>query len=386
MFSPLFDKLRAEVVATELVLSLHERLRDLLFPSPLQPGDQAINPEDAIRVEWLKAQLGPLPNKLDWQVYDHSASIIRLYAAYEQFVNDLVSEYVRMLPSLYRSVLDLPECISVNHRIGLAQILIKIGSGKQYKDIEETAAIRALSAALGEGTGYSLIPEAFLVDRINYRLDVLAKIWGDLNFAEPARQISNHRAVVQFMKTTRGESDTPQSELENFVKYRNEASHGIPEQILAPDEIKRIGQFLLCVGEALARMVEDGVTERHLHLGNSTLVANVTEIHYGGKVVVVKMSDCSLKTGDELFISANAGFRRAVVSSLQINGAAVASVDGAVNDVVGIELTRRVPEGAKLVRPAPPSRVVPQQLAIEDMVEEPEMPPAPTEDPVDGSQ
>jgi hypothetical protein len=386
MFSHLLDKLRAEITATEVVLSLHERLRDLLFPVPAQPGDQASDAGEAHCIDWLNAKIGPLPNKLDWQVYDHSASIIRLYAAYEQFVNDLVSEYVRMLPTLYRSAVELPECISVNHRIGLAQILIKIGAGKQYKDIEEAVAIRALSAGLGEETGYSLIPGAFLVDRVNYRMEVLAKIWGDLNFNEPARQISNHKAVVQFMKTTRGESDTPQSELENFVKYRNEASHGTPEQILAPDEIRRICEFIVCVGEALAYMVEEAVTMRHLQLGNSILVAKVIETHYAGKVVVAKMSHCSLKNGDEVFVSTGTGFRRTLVRSLQINGNDVPSVDGSVSEVVGIALSTRVPDGAELVRVSPPSRVVPQQLAMENMIQEPETPSAASQGPIADSQ
>lgn len=371
MFSGLLTELRADISATELVLSTHERFRDLILTGgPQQTQGESVEVTTRPSVDCIDAfskHVGALPSRLDWQIYDHSAAVTRLYAAYERFVNDLVSAYVGMLPELYQNASDLPETIVINHRIGIGQILVKIGARKQYKDVQEAAAIRALSAGLGGGTHYNLIPEAFLVDRLNYRMETLAKIFGSLEFEEPAKQISNHPAVVEFMKTTRGESDTPQAELDGFVKYRNEAAHGIPEQILSPDEIKKMGQFLNALGKAIADMVNESVVKRHLHLGNSFTVATISEIHHDGTVVVAILRNESVAVGDELFVYDDRICRRAKVESLQVNDTDVMSVEGNAGREVGIRLSVRARHGADLRRLRLPDRVVPTQLAFEDI-------------------
>jgi hypothetical protein len=371
MFSGLLTQLRADVSATERILGVHERLRELMLGAgPPLAVDGAAPPAaypPANCIEELRTYVGALPSKLDWQIYDHSAGITRLYAAYERFVNDLVSAYVGMLPELYRTAGELPETIAVNHRIGIGQILVRIGSHKRHKDIEETAVIRALSAGLGGETHYTLIPEAFLVERLNYRMDVLGAIFGNLGFEETGRQISSHPSVAEFMRTTRGESDTAQGELDSFVKYRNEASHGTPEQILARDEIKKIGHFIIHVCSALADMVADEVARRHMQLGNSTTVASITEIHYRGAVVVARMNKMVLSVGDELFIYSDKICRRTKVESIQVNNQDLPSVEGQQGQEVGIRLSARARGGAELRRLDLPSRVVPTQLALEDI-------------------
>src|ERR1700726_4912210 len=238
MFSNLTGQLRDQISRIESILLTHDRLRAVIFesaqPAPEVQAGSAIDPECK---KQLLALLGTdLPSKVDWQIYDHCAAFTRIYAAYEQFVNDLVSNYVALLPQLYESYDDLPEGVSINHRIGLGQILIKIGSRKQYKRLEESAVIRALASGLAGSSGYSLVPEAFTAGQRNYKFDVLVELFSQLGIENFGQRIVRHPEVINFMRTTRGESDTVQGELGKLVDYRNEAAHRTVDNIVAVDE------------------------------------------------------------------------------------------------------------------------------------------------------
>jgi len=268
----------------------------------------------------------------------------------------------------------LPESISVNHRIGIGQILVKIGSRKQYKDLEESAVIRALSSGLGSGTQYNLVPEAFLVERLNYRLGVIGKIFGNLGFDAATNRIVSHPAVAEFMRTTRGESDTAQGELESFVEYRNEAVHATPGEILSPDEIKKIGRFICAICEALADMVRDTAIQRHLQLGHSKTLGTITEMHYRGSIVVARMNACSVRVGEDLFICGEQFYRKATVTSLRLEDQEIQEAALQDGQELGIGFSVRARRGAELrilslPEPTATAQMVPQPAPVQDNVE-----------------
>src|SRR4051794_39207887 len=99
MFSSPINRLRDEVNALKSVLATSEHLRKLLFPVTLvpppvnstttttttQPPILVVPPET----------VDPGLTRLDWQMFDHCAAFTRLYAIYEQFVTNLISDYLR---------------------------------------------------------------------------------------------------------------------------------------------------------------------------------------------------------------------------------------------------------------------------------------------------
>lgn len=271
MFSNLTDQLRGRIDAIESVLVTNERLRELFERDASSPPAGTVPSADVVVddcIEQLRALLAvDMPRKLDWRIYDHCAAFTRLYAAYEQFVNDLVSRYIALLPQLYEAYAELPEGVAINHRIGLGQILIKIGDRKQYKRLEESVVIRGLSSGFSGEATYSLVPEAFTADRQNYKFNVLVTIFSQIGIENSGQRINRHPTVVDFMSATMGESDTVQGELDKFVDYRNEAAHSTVENIVAVEEIRKTGRFLLAVGSALFDIVELTVIERRLAQG-----------------------------------------------------------------------------------------------------------------------
>jgi hypothetical protein len=371
MFSNLTGQLRDQIARIESILLTHDRLRAVIFESdqsaPALQADSAIDPECR---KQLLALLGTdLPSKVDWQIYDHCAAFTRIYATYEQFVNDLVSNYVALLPQLYESYDDLPEGVSINHRIGLGQILIKIGSRKQYKQLEESAVIRALASGLAGSSGYSLVPEAFTADQRNYKFDVLVELFSQLGIENFGQRIVRHPEVINFMRTTRGESDTVQGELGKLVDYRNEAAHRTVDNIVAVDEIRKMGAFICVVGDALAEIVELTVVERRMELGKSMgIIGAVTEVYEEGSIVVARMSKVHLEVGESIIVYRESkGYSKAKVLSIQVEDIDKVSVNAEEGQELGIRLSKRTKVGSKLLRLLPvDEKTVEVQLPSEE--------------------
>src|SRR6267378_2956452 len=154
MFGHLTTQLRDEVETVQKVLTTSDGLRNLLivqYAALSSPSAEV--PEGADDITKAAHALGQLlpraPDKLDWQIYDHCAALTRLYAIYERFVGELVTEYVRQLPKLYQKYVDLPSSITTQHRAGIGQILLKMGEKGLYKKLEESVVVRELAAAIG---------------------------------------------------------------------------------------------------------------------------------------------------------------------------------------------------------------------------------------------
>ena len=365
MFLAMMERLQNEIAKAELISKVNDNFRNLILSmqSGVEKRENESRPTPEC-IEQIKTYLGDLPGKIDWQIYDHSAVVTRLYAAFERFVNDIVRSYVDMLPELYHSMTDLPEKVAVNHRIGVGQILQKIGSRKHYRNIDEDTAIRALSAGQADGSDYKLIPEAFLVEKLNYRMEVIGAIFSSLDFEQCVSKIESHPIVREFIENEVGESTTATSELERFVRFRNEAAHDVPEEILSHDEVLKLQSLITAIGTALSEMVRSKVIERHIELGHTLTIGTVTEIHYKGSIIVLNFSkDVYLSTGDFLCISKNGVNRMAKVIALQDYNNDVQYIEGKVGQEVGLKLSIRSCIGSEVKTVVLPSKHV--QLSLE---------------------
>src|SRR5437868_2917329 len=149
MFSHLMSQLRSDLDTVHRVLLTNNALRELLIArSSVLVGLSTAAPagaDDLVQTTHDLVRLLPnMPAKLDWQIYDHCAALTRLYAAYERYVGELVSEYVRLLPKIYVKYSELPPEITNQHRVGVGQILLKIGEKGPYKNLEEQVVVREL--------------------------------------------------------------------------------------------------------------------------------------------------------------------------------------------------------------------------------------------------
>src|SRR5262245_17464321 len=130
MFLGLLEKVRREIRLIKDVVAFHDRVRNDLAAEE-RSGDQDV-------LTRLRSQQ---PNRPAWQIYDHCAALTRLYAVYATFVDELVGEYLALLPKLYGEYEELPQAVLRQHRNGTAQILLKLGDSGPYRDLRESDVI-----------------------------------------------------------------------------------------------------------------------------------------------------------------------------------------------------------------------------------------------------
>jgi len=375
LFEPLTSQLRNDVETVQKALHISEGLRSILVSESailsILPAQVPEGADDNTRVVHQLAQLLPgVPDKLDWQIYDHCAALTRLYSIYEQFVGELVSKYVTVLPNLYPKYLDLPQSLITQHRSGIGQILLKMGEKGRYKKLEEAVVVRELAAAVAGASTYKLLADAFFVERQNLRYEVLCRILSTLGFEHAGRFINKHAAVLKFIKEERADNSSAQKELEAFIDYRNEAAHKGVVNLLGIDEIGRIGGFIIALATALADLVERAVLHRRMELGHYASVMPINEVHHSGFVVIgTPGTGIRISAGDEVLVFNQNGTYRANVETLQINGDGFESVicDGVTE--LGIRLSTPASWGAELRRlQIPGEGSVEVQLQLENTI------------------
>lgn len=335
MFTGLTTRLHEDIEMFKNVLNAHEHARASYDASPAEP--------DA----WAPIRATNLP-RTAWHIYDHCGALTRLYAIYATFVDDLINEYLRNLPNLYPTYDQLPEALSRQHRLGLATILAKLGESGIYGHFEERELIATLSHGLSGGTHYKLVPEAFFTDRQNYRLDVLGRLLGYLGIDHATTQLTQDHSLTKFLETTTPEGTTLASELEQFVKRRNEVAHGHVANVIATDEIKRTADLIAHLGVAVASILAHAVIERQHTLGQLPKIGDAEEIHYGGHVALSHLENCVLRTGERLALVYGGKVMLPTIIGLQRNDVDLESLLVGAREEIGIKFDRKIKRGAAI--------------------------------------
>ena len=343
MFSSITGRLGKEVETLKRILGFNAKLREL------HAGGHALNSSDSIFSELLSQA----PDRINWRVFDHCAAITRLYALYEQFVVDLVEDYLRQLPQIYSSYGDLPQALRTQHRVGTGQILQKWSESGLYGHLAETTVAYGLVDGLRGQPGYTLLVDAFLIDPHNYRADVLVKAFGHLGLADCFTFVKKQPEMKTFM-LTRDATETPETVLRDIVELRNQASHGSvsQEQIVSVQEVLSYSTFVQILCGALVEMVERAVFTRRLQVCENVCVGEV--IHtFTGNIVGLRCHSGRIRVSERLVAKAATAAVGTTVVSMEIDRQKYEASDLADGQEIGLQLDRKLKVGTKLMRLTP---------------------------------
>ncbi|MBS9393040.1 MAG: hypothetical protein HEQ29_07725 [Dolichospermum sp. LBC05a] len=129
MFQNLLMAVKANISAIRSIIKTNEKIRDIAF------GDVSLRTEE---IQQLLINISQdIPELTDWRVYDHCAVVTRLYAIYETFVEDLIEDWLILLPSLYSNYSELNETIRKTHQSGVGRLLQEIlkEDNHRYKNL-----------------------------------------------------------------------------------------------------------------------------------------------------------------------------------------------------------------------------------------------------------
>jgi len=263
---------------------------------------------------------------------------------------------------LYDTYSELPEPVVTQHRLGLGQILQKLGDEGPYTDLNEADLVMLVSRGLAGERPYALIPEAFLIDRQNYRLDLLSRVLGYLGFKNVANRLSQHPRVKSCIDEKWPETTTLRVELKKFVELRNLAAHSELENTISLEELLSIAELVQCVCEAAAEILTREVFQRQLLLKRLTTVGEVLQIYRKGTIAIVKMKPCKLAVDEEVVIlTGNRVEGSARICSIQDMDKELQYVEPHLDQEIGLRLERRCKEGMSIAQilktPAEPQQI-----------------------------
>jgi MAE_28990/MAE_18760-like HEPN len=343
MFDTLLTRTKQQLAITISVVDTHEALRAVTF-------DAAAAADPKTQSEGLLAVASRAPLRTDWLLYDHCAAVTRLYAIFEGFIEEVVKSYLDALPDLFPVYADLPLRIRTQHRIGVAQILLKLGKEGLFGGISETTVIGGLAAG-HQSQKYYLFADAYLIDPQNYRADLLNQIFGYLDFTDIWSGVENHESVRSFM-LTRDQSETPKSLLKKLVEDRNLASHSSSSSVWAAAEMKAMASFLGAVTQAIVEIVFKSLITYQSKANLIGLIGTVIHV-FSDNIVGIDCHGTAISKGDLVTVVQRSAAFTARIESIQEGPVALGSLHAKSGQQLGIKLDRRAALHAEIYRPQP---------------------------------
>lgn len=308
MFQDILEPVQGDISTIRKILKTNNQLRDII-------GRQ--ESEEELRL--VTRLIENIPNTREWKIYEHCAVVTRLYAIYERFVEDLITDWLAMLPKIYLSYSDLEERIRTTHQIGVGKLLVDLNKNRyEYLSIEEV--ISGIFRGVSDDKGYELFPDAFLIHEQNLRKEILEKLLADAGIPNVWSWLEKHRAVKQFLQEVRGNQNSAEGELNQLISYRNDAAHGeIPQDVLDSNALIELCDFIEALCEALTELVTYQVIERQKFLGYIKEIGKITEWFKTPQAGVAKIKEATLSVGESVFLVGEAFCQVSKIESININ-------------------------------------------------------------------
>lgn len=167
MFQEALKRLRERISTVRKIIKTNENLRNIL-------GQE--NFEDALPLFAKIKQ--DIPSDKEWEIYEHCATVTRLYAIYENFIEELIRNWLVILPQIYLNYTELDERIKITYQIGVGKLLIDLNKNR-YKSLSIEDVVGGIFRGVSHDSEYELLPDAFLIYEQNLRKEILDRLLAD---------------------------------------------------------------------------------------------------------------------------------------------------------------------------------------------------------------
>ena len=334
MFQHLLQKVQINISTVRSVIETNEKMRTIAF------GERTLNKQDLpdnqqVLIDTL---IQNVPELTEWRVYDHCAVVTRLYAIYERFVEDLITDWIQLLPDLFPIYSDLEKGIRDTHRIGVGRLLIDLTKDR-YQHLSIEGVVQGLFRGVNAGAEkYQLIPDAFLFHDQNLRKEVLEKLFADAGIKNAWLWVEKHRDIKIFVENILANENTAEGELNQLISYRNDAAHGGDiDNFLGTNSLIELCDFIEILCKVLAELITYQIIERQKLIGQAREIGQITEWFKKPKAAVAKIeANISLSVGENIFLVGDAYCQLAKIISIQIDSIPTEEVETISGMEVGL--------------------------------------------------
>jgi hypothetical protein len=315
MFQNLLMAVKANIYTIRSIIKTNEKIREIAF------GDTSKYSEETKTI--CMDMFQDIPEVTDWRVYDHCAVVTRLYAIYETFVEDLIRDWLIVLPSLYSNYSYLNETIRKTHQSGVGRLLQEIlkEDNNRYKNLSiQQVMLGLLHGETGEDK-YQLLPDAFLFHEQNLRKNSLERLLANAGIVDSWSWILTHRDIKYFVEEIRASENTPEQELNTLISYRNDAAHGTNiDDFLAANALLELCDFVEKLCQALCELVTWRVLEKKESIGQAQVVGKITAWLKKPKAAILTADgEYLLSVGNSVFLVGKSYCQLATIESIKDN-------------------------------------------------------------------
>ena len=335
MITALLSRLRADLADIRAQVKTSMSIRTLLAGSKKTDRDIAAIAADA-------------PASAAWAVYEHGAAVTRLYAVYERFLEDLVAEWLSFLPTLWPKYDELDERIRRTHREGVGRMLSTLHY-RRNRSVDPVGLIKGLLQGISTAP-YSVDPVAFIQTERNYKPDVLRTFFTSVGIEDSWLWVDKHAAVQEYIGFSTRPDPTLENALADFVNYRNDAAHGLADEILGIDALLELVALVEAISIALAELVRDRIVQGLLKVDQAIEIGIITEIYPRAGAVVAKCSQGTICTGDILIVCGKRVCREVSVATIAINDQPCDGVSILQEIEVGLAVGQGMRQNWKLIK------------------------------------
>ena len=329
MFDELLNTVRLKISTIRAILQTSDKLREITLPTEL---------------------IEEIPEKNEWRIYEHCAAVTRLYAIYENFVEDLISRWLQRLPQLVSYYSNLDDIIKNTHREGAGRLLLDLKKNR-YQHLSINDVIQGLFYGITQNTEYELTPDSFLLHEQNLRKDELERLFTNAGITNAWRWVTHHRSVKQLVENPLGSEESAETRLNSLIDDRNAAAHRtVVDRILGIEELLELCDFIENLCQALAELVTYKIILKQELIEQVRKIGEITEWLNKSKVVIAKVRDITLSVGDGIFLASEtkAHCQLVIIESIQIDDVSKETVEITSETEVGLKFNTDAREGLSL--------------------------------------
>ncbi len=327
IFYNLSDKIKPNLDIIRQSIKLNEKIRDL--------ASRAANEIDHSPL--FKELIEVIPTDREWLSYENCAAVTRLYAIYESFVEDLITEWIKELPRLVPKYSNLDERIKETHIDNISRIL-KERNKQRFNELSLESTIHKLYCGVIDAQPYELLTDAFILHDRNLRKEDLDELLKNAGICQNGWDwVKNSRNVKTFIRDVIQEN-TAEGLLRELIDYRNNAAHAISINIiLGVDELLQLCDFVEMICESLSELATYQLLLKQEKQGHVMKIGKISEWFKNPQAGVARINNSKLKLGDRLFLTGNADCQMAEIVSLQINDISHQEINISLETEVGIK-------------------------------------------------
>ncbi|WP_107666781.1 MAE_28990/MAE_18760 family HEPN-like nuclease [Cyanothece sp. BG0011] len=297
MFESILETVQENVETVRSIIRTNEELRKLLFSKDF------IIDEDNQYYQQLSLIKQLVPNTVNWRLYDHYSVVMRLYAIYEQFVKELITDWSNYLPEIFSNYSELPEKVRKTHQIGVSKLLMELQKDKtRFEHLSVDKVIRGLYLGLSENEDdFELLADAFILHEQNLRKEILETLLSKAGISDSWKWVEKHRKIKDFL----GNENTAEGQLKEIIDYRNDAAHGgliEIDNVLSENQLVDLCTFIEALCQALAELVTYKIIEKQKLIGQIKEIGKISRWFDKLQACQAKIQNTQLSVGEELFL------------------------------------------------------------------------------------